>query len=170
MSSDELMSLYFETKDIPKRNKILKTLALNLPQDGEEFFLKAFKKERYLDMKLCAIRGYCAYAAEDDVAKHMPKMLELLKKGAISTPYNYQEYEPMRSVFLMPFLLENYGYDCFREFNEQLELQYDSMPDVFKNIYSLDEFGNSYDIRDPKEVSLSWDDFYGRRKNNEAID
>ena len=94
----------------------------------------------------------------------MRKLLELLKKIPEHTPYDYEEYEIMRSKFLMPYLIEKYNYQCFKEFNNQLEKQYNDMPDVFKNMFSYDEFGNSYTIRDPKEVHESWNKFWGRDK------
>ena len=94
----------------------------------------------------------------------MSKMLELLKKRPEKTPYDYQEYESMRSIFLMPYLLKQYDYECFCLFNKQLEKQYNDMPDCFKNIFTLDENGNMYSIRDPEEVTKSWEDF--RNKTN----
>ena len=161
---DKLMEEYFQTKDLYARNQILKQLICDLPNDGKEFFLKAFKKERYLDMKLSAVRGYSAYADEEEVELLMSKMLELLKKRPEKTPYDYQEYESMRSIFLMPYLLKHYDYECFYLFNKQLEKQYNDMPDCFKNIFTLDENGNMYSIRDPEEVTKSWEDF--RNKTN----
>ncbi len=163
----EKMKEYFETKDIPKRNKLLRELALNYPPDAKDFFYRAFKRERYLDMRLTAIRGYAFYASEEEVEIVMSKMLELLKRRPERTPYDYQEYEPMRSKFLMPYLIERYDYQCFKDFNEQLEKQYNAMPDVFKNIYSVDEYGNSYAIRDPKEVTETFDKFYEERRRKE---
>ena len=160
---DELMEEYFQTKDILIRNQILKRLLLDLPSDAKDFFLKAFKKERHLDMKLSAVRGYAAYADEKEVEDLMTKMLELLKRVPEKTPYDYQEYECMRSVFLMPYLLKKYSYECFHVFNEQLEKQYKDMPDCFKNIFSLDENGNLYSIRDSEEVKNSWIDFWNRK-------
>lgn len=159
MNNKEMTELYFETKEIRKRSEILKKLIFDLPENGETFFFKAFKKERYLDMKLGAVRGYAAYASEENVAIFMKKMSELLKKRAQNTPYNYEEYEIMRSRYLMPYLLDKYNYNCFKEFNEQLEKQYNEMPDVFKNIFSCDAFGGIYIIRDPKEVNDSIDNF-----------
>lgn len=153
---------YFLIKDIRKRCKMLKYFVLNPPEDAKEFFLRSFKKERYLDMKLIAVRGYAAYATEGEVCVMMDKLLELLKQTPEHTPYDYEEYEIMRSVFLMPYLLERYNYECFRVFNEQLEKQYNAMPDCFKNIFTLDEFGNSYNLRNPEEVSQSWRVFWGR--------
>lgn len=146
------METYFNTKDIAKRNTLLKQLVFDLPEDGKDFFLKAFKKERYLDMRLTAIRGYAAFASEEEVALLMNKMLEILKKRPDSTPYNYQEYEILRSAFLLPYLLEKYPYDCFKQFNEQLENQYNAMPEVFKGIFTCDDKGEHIQLIPPAVV------------------
>lgn len=159
---EDLMESYFQEKDISKRNTILKQLLLDVPVNSKEFFLKVFKRERYLDMKLSTVRGYAVHATEAEVSVLMDKLLKLLKKRPEKTPYNYTEYEPMRSVFLMPYLLERYDYECFRIFDAQLEKQYDDMPDCFKNIYTLDERGNVCPIRDKKDVEKSWREFWGR--------
>ena len=161
MRHEELMEAYLQEKDAAKRNAMLKQLLLDMPADAKGFFLKAFNKERYLDMKLTAVRGYAAYAAEEEVSRLMSKMLELLKRRAEKTPYNYAEYEPMRSVFLMPYLLEHYPYDCFRTFDRQLAGLYDAMPDCFKHIFTLDEHGAVRTIRDPEEVDRSLKAFWG---------
>ena len=50
-------------------------------------------------MKLTAVRGYAFYAREDEVATLMENLLAILKKRPEKTPYNYQEYEVMRSMF-----------------------------------------------------------------------
>ena len=121
MKHEVLMESYFQEKEVSKRSEILTKLLLDIPVNAKDFFLKVFKKERYLDMKLSAVRGYAVFATEDEVSTLMNKLLELLKKRSEKTPYNYTEYEPMRSVFLMPYLLEHYGYECFRAFNSQLE-------------------------------------------------
>lgn len=64
---------YFQTKDIKERLDILLYLVFNLQGDLKEFFLKALKKERYLDMKLLAVRGYAHYATEKEVEPLMKK-------------------------------------------------------------------------------------------------
>lgn len=159
---EELMKSYLQEKEVTKRNEILKQLLLDIPVDAKDFFLQAFKKERYLDMKLSAVRGYAVYATEAEILTLMSKLLELLKKRPEKTPYNYTEYEPMRSVFLMKYLLKHYDYECFRVFDIQLEEQYNDMPDCFKDIFTLDELGNVCTIRDKEEVEKSWRDFWGR--------
>lgn len=161
MRPEELMESYFQEKDVSKRNEILKHLVLKMPANAKEFFLKVFKRERYLDMKLTSVRGYAVYATEEEVSVLMNKLLELLKKRPEKTPYNYTEYEPMRSVFLMPYLLEHYAYECFNVFHRQLEKQYNDMPDCFKNIFTLDERGNLRTIRDREEVDKSLNVFGG---------
>ena len=156
------MEIYFQEKEVSKRSEILRKLLLDMPVNAKDFFLKVFKKERYLDMKLSAVRGYAVYATEEEVSTLMSKLLELLKKRPEKMPYNYTEYEPMRSVFLMPYLLEHYDYACFRIFDAQLEKQYEDMPNCFKGIFTLDELGNVRIIRDKEEVEKSWRDFWGR--------
>ena len=162
MRYEDLMESYFQEKEVSKRNTILKQLLLDTPPNAKDFFLKAFKRERYLEMKLSAVRGYAVYATEEEVSTLVSKLLELLKKRPEKTPYNYTEYEPMRSIFLMPYLLEHYDYECFRIFNSQLEKQYDDMPNCFKGIFTLDEFGNVRSLRNKEEVEKSWREFWGR--------
>ena len=162
MKPEGLMESYFQEKEVSKRSEILTQLLLDMPVNAKDFFLKVFQKGRYLDMKLSAVRGYAVFATEDEVSALMNKLLELLKKRPEKTPYNYTEYEPMRSVFLMPYLLEHYGYECFRVFNNQLEKQYDDMPNCFKGIFTLDEFGNVRSLRNKEEVEKSWREFWGR--------
>ena len=155
---------YFQTKDIKERRDILLSLVFELSPDLKEFFFKSFKKERYLDMKLLAVRGYAYYATEKEVEPLMKKMLELLKKRQKSTPYNYQEYEPMRSPYLMPYLLRKYEYDCFVEFNKQLEKQYNEMPDAFKGIFTFDEKGDLLSLMSPQESSKRLTEFFEQNR------
>ena len=46
---------------------------------------------------------------------------------------------------------------------DELEKQYNDMPDCFKNIFTLDEVGNVHSLRNAEEVRKSWDSFW----NNE---
>ena len=78
---------YKSTKDLLTGNNILKSAVLSPPENGKEFFLAAFKKDRYLDMKLTAVRGYAEYATEEEVNKLMSKMLELLIKSGADMDY-----------------------------------------------------------------------------------
>lgn len=159
-----IMDTYFSSKDVSKRYEQLKILVLDLPSDAKDFFIKAFKKERCLDSKLLALRGYANYASEDEVEVLTSKLMELLKKRALTTPYNYEEYERMRSAFMLPFLVKKYDYDCFKNLMNQLDKQYNEMPDCFKGIFTLDENGEFISLRDSQEVQKSWDEFWKSKR------
>ena len=142
-----------------RRSALLRELAFACPPEGKDFFRRAFQKERYLDLKLTAVRGYAFYASEDEVVPLMEKLLALLQKRPERTPYDYQEYEVMRSQYLMPYLLEKYSYPCFRAFNAQLEAQYAALPEVFKHIFICDERGNIQQLRDKRKSRPPWQNF-----------
>lgn len=162
----ELMTDYFTIKNVPQRADILRKITFNCPSSSKDFFFRAFKKERYLDLKLTALRGYAHFASEEEISILTKKLMELLKKRPQQTPYNYQEYEIMRSAYLLPYLVEKYHYTCLYELRDQVEKQYNDMPDCFKGIFSCDEEGNSYSIRNPDEVKRSLEEFYGRKSLN----
>lgn len=162
--SNVLKEEYLNSKDIRERFKRLKLLVFDLPDDGKDFFLKAFNKERYLDAKLLALRGYAYYSTESEVELLSGKILELLKKREKTTPFNYEEYESMRSALLLPYLVKKYGYDCFKELSSHLEKQYQRMPECFKGIFTLDEMGEYVSLRDNAEVKKSMDDYWNTRR------
>ena len=121
---------------------------------------KAFKKERKPEMKLIVLRGYAFFATEQEVEKFTQIIMDFVIKVPGSTPYAYNLYEDMRGAYLLPYLTKTYDYPCLKRLQAQVERQYNEMPDVFKNIYSYDEFGNAFSIRDPDEVKKSWDEFF----------
>lgn len=152
---------YLGCKDIARRYELLKKLVFSGFEDME-FFAAAFKKERYLDMKLTAVRGFAKFGDEKAVAKMMKKLLELLINRAKTTPYNYQEYEILRSEFLMKFLLREYDYACFKEFGERLEAQYEAMPEAFKGIFTCDASGQSVALMPPEAANRRINEFFGK--------
>jgi len=162
---------YFSMKENENRtlvrNMILGALVLQCLQYGDinlkEFFLQAAKKAQYLDMRLTAIRGYSAYATEAEVSPLMDKFYSVLIKRPEHTPLNYQEYEMLRSKFGLPYLVERYGYDCFKRAMEQLEKQYNDMHDGVKGIFTLDEKGISVILKSPGEAQKGLDAALGRK-------
>ena len=157
---DDLTEQYFNEKNVDKRWAILKTIVFKCESSSKEFFWEAFKKERKLEMKLLALRGYAYFAAENEVEKFVEIIMRSLIKVPETTPYAYNLYEDMKGKYLLPYLVKTYQYPCFIQLSTQVEKQYDAMPDVFKNIYSYDEFGNAYAIREPEEVKKSMDEFF----------
>ena len=157
-----LTELYSLAKNLYIRNTIMMSLVFCEDIDLKDFFFKAFKKERYLDMRLTAIRGYANYATEKEVEKLMSKFIEILMKRPENTPYNYQEYELIRSAFGLPYLVNRFGYDCFIQAYAQEEKQYNAMPDAFKGHFTIDEKGNSVQLRSSEETAKMIDEFWGR--------
>ncbi len=155
--------LYFQLKDIALRNKILQSLMRSEPFERKDFFQKAYKKERYLDMRLMAIRGLAQFSSKEEIDKVMEHFLQILKKRPETTPYNYQEYEFLRSAFGLPYLIKTYGYPCFEKTFQQVEKQYHDMPDAFKGHFTIDEDGNFIELRSPKETKQMMDNFFATR-------
>ncbi|WP_339269072.1 hypothetical protein [Paenibacillus sp. FSL R5-0470] len=157
-----LTELYSLAKKLYIRNTIMIALVFCEDIDLKDFFFKAFKKERYLDMRLTAIRGYANYATEKEVEKLMSKFIEILMKRPENTPYNYQEYELIRSAFGLPYLVNRFGYACFIQAYAQEEKQYNTMPDAFKGHFTIDEKGNPVQLRSLEETTKMIDEFWGR--------
>lgn len=155
---------YKNVKDIFSRNQILQAFVLQCQKyDLKEFFLSAFKKERYLDMRLTAIRGYAIYASEKEISPLMKKFIDILVKIPSRTPYNYQEYEMLRSKFGLLYLVEQYRYDCFKEALDQLEKQYNDMPDECKGFFTLDENGIYVALMTREEIDENLDVLFKRK-------
>ena len=161
---EKLIEQYFSQKDVVKRHYLLKEITFKCEFVSKEFFEKAYKKERKLEEKLTALRGFAFYASEQEVEPYVNKILESVVKTPKTTPYAYNLYEGMRAAYLLPFLVKTYNYQCFIKLSDQVEKQYEAMPDVFKNIYSFDENGEFYQIRDPKEVKKSMDEFWENKR------
>lgn len=144
---------YLTSKDVFSRNQILYALVLTCAdRDLKDFFLAAFKKERHVDMRLVALRGYTHYASEEEVIPLMTKLSDIIKKLPAHTRYPYQEYEMLRSQFGLPYLVAHYGYACFIQASEQLNAQYDAMPDLCKGFFTLDAQGLHIQLLPPAEA------------------
>ena len=158
-----LENIYSKLKELGFRKKLLQSLYHNSAWNIKDFFLKAYKKERYLDLKLDAIRGYSLYASEEEVDKLMNNFMQLLIKRPESTPYNYQEYECLRAACGFPFLISQYGYSCFINVFNQVEKQYNDMPNEFKGHFTLDKDGNIVQLKTPEESKNLLDSFFNKK-------
>lgn len=163
LTADEaalIEELYFKLKNIALRNQILYGLIRCKELELKDFFQKAYKKERYLDMRLLAIHGLAHYASEEEIDKVMDHFLKILIKRPETTPYNYQEYEFLRSAFGLPLLVKKYGYLCFEKVLQQVEKQYQDMPEAFKGHFTFDEDGKAVQLRLPGETKKMIDRFF----------
>ena len=159
-----LMRIYAATKQLYIRNTILKLLYDASFLELKAFFEHAYKKERYLDMKLHALRGLSQFISEKEIEKLLVKFNESLLKRAQSTPYNYQEYELLRGKNALPYLVETYHYECFKNTLAQVNRQYDAMPEAFKGHFTTNENGDFVSLRSPGEVKAIIERFYEEAK------
>jgi hypothetical protein len=157
---EPLWYLYFKVKDISLRHKLLLVLRDIYNSQLSEFFRKAYKKERDLEMKLIAVRGLVKYVEEHEISKIMSNFMKILIKRPEHTPYNYKEYEYLRSPSGLPYLIKEYDYNCFSQVLEQVEKQYDALPSQFKNHYTYDENDNIIELRSPDETDQMIEDFF----------
>ncbi|MBF4484116.1 hypothetical protein GIY83_12720 [Flavobacterium sp. SLB02] len=60
----------------------------------------------------------------------------------------------------MTYLVEKYNYNCFKETLNQVNKQYNGMPDAFKGHFTIDEKGQVVSLRSPEESSKMIKDFF----------
>jgi hypothetical protein len=155
-----LARIYSTTKQLDIRNKVLRLLYdFDFPQ-LKDFFDSAYKKERYLDMKIYALRGLSQFISEKDIEKLLHKFNLTLLKRQETTPYNYQEYELLKGQNSLTYLVEKFNYNCFKETLNQVNKQYNGMPDAFKGHFTIDEKGQVVSLRSPEESSKMIKDFF----------
>ncbi|WP_347218906.1 hypothetical protein, partial [Chryseobacterium sp.] len=145
-------------------NKILKLLYNLQEPELHPFFEMAYKKERYRDMKVYALRGLAQFAEEKEIIKLVDKLKASLAKTEKTTPYNYQEYELLKGKNALPFLVEKYNYVSFKELLAQVNEQYERMPDAFKGHITIDEYGEFVHLRSPGESAKMIRDFFDGMK------
>jgi hypothetical protein len=158
-----LTGIYSITKQLDLRNKILRLLYdFDFPE-LKDFFGNAYKKERYLDMKIYALRGLSQFISEKDIEKILQKFNLTLLKRQETTPYNYQEYELLRGQNALPYLIKKYNYNCFKETLNQVNDQYNAMPEAFKGHFTIDKNGESVSLRTPEDSSQMIKDFFNKQ-------
>lgn len=152
--------IYQTTKLVEFRKQSLKLLCQKDFDHLAEFFQSAYKRERYLDMKILALRGLAQFISEKEIEKLLTKFNTTLKKRPQSTPYNYQEYELLKGKNALPYLVDRYNYPCFQETLEIVERQYDEMPDAFKGHFTVDSEGGIIQLRSPEKSRKMMDEFF----------
>jgi len=158
-----LTRIYSATKQLDIRNKILRLLYDFEFPELKEFFNTAYKKERYLDMKIYALRGLSIFLEEKEIEKLLQKFNQTLSKRQETTPYNYQEYELLRGQNSLPYLAKKYNYNCYNATLDQVNTQYNVMPDAFKGHFTIDENGEFVSLRDSEESSKMIKDFFSKQ-------
>jgi predicted transcriptional regulator len=160
---EAIINIYSKTKDLYIRNTCLKLLYNKESNILKGFFETAYKKERYLDMKINALRGLAHYITENEIKKLLIKFNETLKKRKETTPYNYQEYELLLGKNALPYLYKKYFYECIKETLEITRKQYNEMPEAFKGHFTVDEDGNTVKLRSPEETNRMITEFFEKK-------
>lgn len=155
-----LVALYTSSKHLDVRKQVLRLLYDLDFQTLDEFFALAYRKERYLDMKVYALRGLARRSEEKQLQRLLEGFRQTLAKRQQSTPYNYQEYELLRGRNALPYLVERYGYACLRDTLEQVNRQYEAMPEAFKGHFTVDDNGTLVTLRDPGASSAMIRQFF----------
>ncbi len=159
-SSQIIIQVYKTSKSSEIKNKCLKLLYNKQFESLKDFFKEVIPKLNYLDMKLKAVRGLAQFENEKEIANYMKKINATLEKRPINTPYNYQEYELLKGKNLLPFLVQKYGYECFKESLNIVNQNYDKMPDAFKGHFTVDEEGEIVMLRTQEESTKILNSFW----------
>jgi hypothetical protein len=165
-TAEYLVNIYMKSKLQETREAVLQYLYDGNYEYLKDFFITAFKKERYLYIKMMTIRGLSQFVPEDEIENLVTKFNEILKKRMITTPYNYVEYEFLKGKNLLPWLVNTYGYSCFVELLKQVNKQYDAMPEQFKGHFTVDESGKLIRLRPVEQTKWMLDAFFRNQKNN----
>lgn len=162
-NSNHIIKIYQTTKLPEMRNKSLKLLYDKDYGHLKDFFSSAYKKERYLDMKMLALRGLAQFITEDEIKDILIAFNKILKKRPDGTPYNYQEYELLRGQNSLPYLIKRYKYNCFVDTLGIVEKQYNDMPDAFKGHFTIDEHGEIIKLQSTEKSTKMMDDFFKQK-------
>jgi hypothetical protein len=136
-----LVRIYRSSKDQAYRLKVLTLLFDHPDPELEGFFAEAYARERYLDMKVAALRGLAQFATEEEIDTRLAGFRKVLAKREMTTPLNFSEYEYLRQRSALPYLVERYGYPSLHRTLQQVQEQYDRMPDEVKGLIGEDENG-----------------------------
>lgn len=159
----KIVTVYAGAKDSHVRKICLRLLYDRPLGFLEDFFDQAFRRERYLDMRVHALRGLSQFRSERALAGPIAKVNEILRKRAASTPYNYQEYELLLGKNALPYLVGRYGYAGFRETLATVRANYDAMPDAFKGHFTVGEDGKLIVLRAAAESTRMLEEFFAAR-------
>jgi hypothetical protein len=128
----------------------------------KEFFEKAYKRERYMFIKIIALRGLSHYITEDEIEKLLAKFNKTFRKKKETAPFDYQEYEFLLGKNALPYLYKKYSYKCIKETLEIVQGHYDEMPEAFKGHFTIDENGTIVLLRPPEEKDKMIAEFFDK--------
>lgn len=162
MNFDFIVQIYNATTLHEIRHRAI-ILLYNKPYENLlEFFRFAYKKERYLHMKILALRGLSQFISENEVEAILSKFNNSLIKRSINTPYNYIAYESLKGQNSLQYLVNRYNYKCYQQTLKIVQELYLEMPKAFKGHFTVDKNGKTLRLRSKEESSKMIDDFFKR--------
>ena len=139
--SDNYFNIKGDADRTADRSLLLHALVLQcLQYDMRDFFAQVYKKERLFNMKVVAIRGLSHYLIESEIVPLVDHLIKLLNNPSKSNIL-YIECEMIKSEFGLPYLINKYGYQCFKNAMNAVDLLYEKMPDELKGFFTLDSYG-----------------------------
>ncbi len=100
--------------------------------DLKNFFFDNYKHSRQLVMKLFFIRGYAIYATEEDLNQIMNNYCRLLLNN-----HDYINYEYILSTGGLPYLVEKYKYECFKNTLKAAHNEYLKISPLLRGYFTL---------------------------------
>ncbi|OXA73534.1 hypothetical protein B0A67_03955 [Flavobacterium aquidurense] len=61
-------------------------------------------------------------------------------------------------------MIQKYNYNCFKETLNQVDQQYNAMPEAFKGHFTINENAEFVSLRSPEESSRMIKDFFNGKK------
>lgn len=115
--------------------------------DLKRYIYEHIVKTRRLWLKLFYIRTYALFANEQELIPIMQKFETLLKKS-----HDSEDYEQILSDGGLPFLCNNYGYDCFFKALETAKEEYLKIDPLLRGHFTLNENGDFVEILSSIEI------------------
>ena len=141
----------------------LRILLLNpsaMEYDLKAFYFENLKKCRRLAMKIFFIRGYAIYASEEELIPIMEKFQKSLEKN-----HDYIDYNYILSVAGLPYLVNEYGYDCFAKSLEKAQEEHKQIDPLLRGYFTLNQNLEQVNLLTQEEISRRTYRFLEKCKN-----
>ena len=128
--------------------------------DLKDFYFENLKKCRRLAMKIFFIRGYAIYASEEELIPIMEKFQKSLEKN-----HDYIDYNYILSVAGLPYLVNEYGYDCFAKSLEKAQEEHNQIDPLLRGYFTLNQNLEQVNLLTQEEISRRTYQFLEKCKN-----
>lgn len=117
--------------------------------DLKQFYYERIMKSRRLSMKIFFIRGYALYACETEVKFVVGKFNANMKKI-----HDYIDYEFILSDAGLPYLVNEYKYDCFTESLDIANEEYEKIDPLLRNFFTINKDLRQINLLSTEEMDI----------------